>query len=138
MADQTNKFLEVKSKQISSPYHISLYNLASSYLSSLNLFCFPVTQTCLQSRCGFNPWVRKIPGGILKEKVTPSNTLAWRIPWTEDPGGLQSIRSQKSQPRLVTKQQRSMLNSYHLKAFILVFFSAWIFLPNSETYQFTK
>ena len=33
-----NKFLEVKSKQISSPYNMSLYNLASCYLSSLNLF----------------------------------------------------------------------------------------------------
>ena len=25
---------------------------------------------------------------------TPSNILAWRIPWTEEPGGLQSIGSQ--------------------------------------------
>ena len=24
----------------------------------------------------------------------PSSTLAWRIPWTEEPGGLQSIGSQ--------------------------------------------
>ena len=26
-----------------------------------------------------------------KEMVTHSSILAWRIPWTEDPGGLQSI-----------------------------------------------
>ena len=26
---------------------------------------------------------------------TYSSTLAWRIPWTEDPGGLQSMGSQK-------------------------------------------
>ena len=25
-----------------------------------------------------------------------SSILAWRIPWTEDPGGLQSTRSQRS------------------------------------------
>ena len=25
-----------------------------------------------------------------------SSTLAWEIPWTEEPGGLQSIASQKS------------------------------------------
>jgi len=25
----------------------------------------------------------------------PSSILAWRIPWTEEPGGLQSIVSQK-------------------------------------------
>ena len=26
-----------------------------------------------------------------KEMATHSSTLAWRIPWTEDPGGLQSM-----------------------------------------------
>ena len=37
----------------------------------------------------------------LLEKVMAihSSTLAWRIPWTEEPGGLQSMRSQ-SQPGL--------------------------------------
>ena len=29
-----------------------------------------------------------------KEMATPSSTLAWRIPWTEDPGRLQSMGSQ--------------------------------------------
>ena len=29
-------------------------------------------------------------------KATPSSILAWRIPWIEEPGGLQSIGSQKS------------------------------------------
>ena len=28
-----------------------------------------------------------------KEMATHSNILAWRIPWTEEPGGLQSIGS---------------------------------------------
>ena len=28
--------------------------------------------------------------------ATHSSILAWRIPWTEEPGGLQSIGSQKS------------------------------------------
>ena len=27
--------------------------------------------------------------------ATHSSTLAWKIQWTEDPGGLQSMRSQK-------------------------------------------
>ena len=30
-----------------------------------------------------------------KEMATHSNILAWRIPWTEDPGGLQSMGSQR-------------------------------------------
>ena len=29
-----------------------------------------------------------------------SSILAWEIPWTEEPGGLQSIGLQKSQTRL--------------------------------------
>ena len=31
-----------------------------------------------------------------KEMETHSSTLAWEIPWTEEPGGLQSMGSQKS------------------------------------------
>ena len=30
-----------------------------------------------------------------KEMATHSSILAWRIPWTEDPGGLQSMGSQR-------------------------------------------
>ena len=29
-----------------------------------------------------------------KEMATHSTTLAWKIPWTKEPGGLQSLRSQ--------------------------------------------
>ena len=34
-----------------------------------------------------------------KEMATHCSFLAWRVPWTEDPGGLQSLGSQ-SQTRL--------------------------------------
>ena len=30
-----------------------------------------------------------------KEMVTHSSILTWRIPWTEEPGGLQSTGSQR-------------------------------------------
>ena len=30
----------------------------------------------------------------------PSSILAWKIPWTEEPGGLQSMGSQKSRTQL--------------------------------------
>ena len=30
-----------------------------------------------------------------KGMVTHSSILAWRIPWTEEPGGLQSMESQE-------------------------------------------
>ena len=39
-----------------------------------------------------------IPGSgrsMEKEMAAHSSTLAWRIPWTEEPGGLQSIESQR-------------------------------------------
>ena len=31
---------------------------------------------------------------LKEEMATHSSILAWRIPWTEEPGGLQSIESQ--------------------------------------------
>ena len=34
-------------------------------------------------------------GGTEESMATHSNILAWRIPWLEDPGGLQSIGSQR-------------------------------------------
>ena len=44
-------------------------------------------------RPGFDPWAGKIP--LKKGLATHSNILAWRIPWTEEPGGLQSRGSQR-------------------------------------------
>ena len=42
-------------------------------------------------------WVRSLGRGDPREKetVTQSSTLAWKIPWTEEPGGQQSMRSQR-------------------------------------------
>ena len=41
-----------------------------------------------------------------------SNILAWKIPWTKQPGGLQFMWSQRVRHDLVTKlqQQRTNLN----------------------------
>ena len=36
-------------------------------------------------------WKDPLEEGI----ATQSSILAWRIPWTEEPGGLQSMRSQR-------------------------------------------
>ena len=33
-----------------------------------------------------------------KEMATHSSTLAWKIPWTEEPGRLQSMGSQRVRP----------------------------------------
>ena len=66
-------------------------------------------------RCGFDPWVRKIPWrrkwqpapvfwpaelyelySPLEKAMAPhSSALAWKIPWMEEPGRLQTMRSQR-------------------------------------------
>ena len=38
-----------------------------------------------------------------KEMATSSSTLAWEIPWAEQPGGLESMGSQRDGHDLVTK-----------------------------------
>ena len=42
-------------------------------------------------------WVQSLGLEDLLEEgmATHSSTLAWRIPWTEEPGGLQSMGSQR-------------------------------------------
>ena len=39
-------------------------------------------------------WVQSLGrvGRLEKGRATHSSVLAWRIPWTEDPGGLVSMR----------------------------------------------
>ena len=35
-----------------------------------------------------------------KEMATHSSIFAWKIPWTDEPGGLQSMVSQRNQTKL--------------------------------------
>ena len=44
-----------------------------------------------ETRVGSLGWVDTLE----KEMATHSSILAWRIPWTEEPGGLQSMGSQR-------------------------------------------
>ena len=62
----------------------------------------PPCQYRRQNRWRCHPWVGKIPWKIPElgrspggEMATHSSILPWRIPRTEEPGGLQSIRSQR-------------------------------------------
>ena len=41
-----------------------------------------------------------------KEMATHSSIFAWRIPWTEEPGGLQTVRVQRVEHNLASKQWR--------------------------------
>ena len=42
-------------------------------------------------------WVQSLgqEDPLEEEMATPSSTLAWKIPWTEEPGRLQSMGSQR-------------------------------------------
>ena len=42
-------------------------------------------------------WVRSLDreGALEKEMATHSGILVWEIPWTEEPGGLQSMSLQR-------------------------------------------
>ena len=42
-------------------------------------------------------WIRSLgqEDPLEKEMATHSTTLAWKIPWTEEPSGLQSMESQR-------------------------------------------
>ena len=52
-------------------------------------------------------WAQSLDRGdpLEKEMATHSSVLAWEIPWTEEPGGLQSEGLQRVGHNLATKQQ---------------------------------
>ena len=52
-------------------------------------------------------WIRSLgqEDPLEKEMATHSSILTWEIPWKEDPGGLQFMRSQRVGHDLATKQQ---------------------------------
>ena len=52
-------------------------------------------------------WVQSLgqEDPLEKEMATHSSLPAWRILWTEEPGGLQSMRSKRVRHNLATKQQ---------------------------------
>ena len=55
-----------------------------------------VAQTINNSPTMQETWVRSVgwEDPLEKGTATYSSILAWRIPWTEEPGGLQSVGSQ--------------------------------------------
>ena len=57
-------------------------------------------------------WVQSLGWGDPLEKgmTTHSSVLAWRIPWTEEPGGLQSMYRKRSD----TAEPLSQLTPYTL------------------------
>ena len=57
----------------------------------------PVAQRLKRLLVVQETWVQSLgqEDPLEKEVATHSSILAWRIPWTEEPGGLQSTGSQR-------------------------------------------
>ena len=58
-------------------------------------------------------WVQSLgqEDPLEKEMATRFSILVWRISWTEEPGGLQSMGSQRVRHDLVTEQQSAAQQS---------------------------
>ena len=56
-----------------------------------------MAQTVKKSLVMQETWVRSLgwEDPLEQETATHLSILAWRIPWTEEPGGLQYIKSQR-------------------------------------------
>ena len=63
-----------------------------------------------ETQCRTCVWVRSLnwEDPLEKEIATHSSILAWRIPWTEEPGGLQSIGLQRIGHDLETEHEPSL------------------------------
>ena len=80
-------------------------------------------------------WVQSLgwEDPLEKEMATHSSILAWRIPWTEEPGGLQSTGSQR-----VGHNRETSLH-HVLNCFRFIFcrsFPALVFLPREAPFNF--
>ena len=104
-------------------------------IDTIFLIWFPITSSLLAQmiKCLPTMWetqVRSLGREDLlkKEMATHSNTPAWKIPWTEDPGSLQSMGSQRVRHDWVTK-----LSLFHFQPYMIILGwqkSAFRFFPN--------
>ena len=77
-------------------FHLLLILLIFSLCISSSVRCTwvsPVAQRLKHLPAMRETWVRSLgwEDPLEKEMAPHSSSLAWRIPWTEEPGGLQSI-----------------------------------------------
>ena len=81
---------------------------------------FPVTQTAKNLPAMQETWVQSLgqEDPLDKGMATPSNILAGRILWTEEPGGLQSMGSQRIRHDLATNSNNI---SFHVCALLSQF-----------------
>ena len=111
---------------------------------------FPAHSVVKDSTCNAGDfqetWAQSLgwEDSLKKEMANHSNILAWRIPWTKEPGRLQSMGLQRVGHDWATRQQQQHwfwhvnINLYqlitpltpcHLSILVTMFLSLWIRLP---------
>ena len=76
----------------------SLFTNGKLFLMGFKLICASlVAQVVKRLSTMQETWVQSLgrEDPLEKEMATHSSTLAWKIPWTEEPGRLQSMGSQR-------------------------------------------
>ena len=90
-------------------------------LNWIYFWWFSRKRICLQCRRpGFDPWVGKIPW---RRECQPG-ILVWRIPMTEESGGLQSITSQRIRHNWATNNTHTLTldgeREIHIHTYVLI------------------
>ena len=89
LAPESEKKLELH--LIKSETKCIFQDVYSSYRASLVAQMVKRLPTVRETQVQFLGWEDPLE----KERATHSSTLAWKIPWTEEPGRLQSMGSQR-------------------------------------------
>ena len=87
----------------------------------------PTCQCRRSKRCRFDPWIGEFPWRRAWQS-TPV-VLAWRIPWTEEPGGLQSTWSPSVRHDWVTEHESLNTASKHAIVSPFSQYCSWVLLP---------
>ena len=89
--------LQVKcSSTLIDPYCLDFYYTLSGFLDGFNC----KESTCNAGDAGDEGSILGLGRPLEKEMATYSSILAWSVPWTGEPGRLQSLGSQKSRTGL--------------------------------------
>ena len=110
---------------------ILLLSCFSSYLFWV-LFLFYFLASLVAQRVKRLPamqetWVRSLgqEDPLGKEMATHSSTLAWKIPWTEKPGRLRSMGSQRVGHNWATSLSLSFCNAWYFFPHSFIFILHW-------------
>ena len=85
--------------------------MGSNHLGGLPRWLSGKESACHAGDPGSTP---ELGRSLEEETATHSSILAWRIQWTEEPGGLQSMRSQRVGHDCVTKHAHSPVGEHTL------------------------